>query len=104
MLLMSGSMSADLDSTLIAPLCTAAPGFGGWGRLLELSPSPVGCSGNSRHALVRAHPQESIQGVQMGICAAAWAVFYSRADGAAAPPQTAGPDFMAPFQTAAWGQ
>lgn len=29
MLLMSGSMSVDLDFTLISPLCTAAPGFGG---------------------------------------------------------------------------
>lgn len=42
MLLMSGSMSVDLDSTLISPLCTAAPGFRGGGGLLELSPSPVG--------------------------------------------------------------
>lgn len=29
MLLMSGSMSTHLDFTLISPLCTAAPGFGG---------------------------------------------------------------------------
>lgn len=46
MLLMSGSMSVDLDSTLISPLWTAAPGFGGGvaggGGLLELFSSPVG--------------------------------------------------------------
>lgn len=53
MLLMSATMSVDLDFTAMRPLCTAAPGFGGITRVLSPRCDP-GC-GKSAHAVVFAH-------------------------------------------------
>lgn len=56
MLLMSGSMSVDLDFALISPLCTAAPGFGGITVALSFCiPPPPLCYGNNTRAVAFAH-------------------------------------------------
>lgn len=56
MLLMSESMSMELDFSLINTLCTTAPGFprdyAGVLSIRDELYSPIMCNGNSMHAVI----------------------------------------------------